>query len=182
MLQNGFLGSVLSALPNIKLSDLPNIDVSGGMSKGMTPPTDTDPKSKVPPVNQDAAAKFGNWLGSTDTKLAAADLMKRNLTGANQLLFENQKIGSADDITNKNQSDWKIAAIQGMLGNAYKLGIKTPEAVTANWNVLTNGKFKDAINDPTFSVIHPNFPDVFKKLLADQWAKQDANKNQIASK
>jgi len=180
MLQNGFLGGVLSALPNIKLSDLPNIDVSGkGMVAGMTPPTGGNPK-KTPTLPQDAASKFGNWLNTTDTKQMAADLMKRNLEGANQLVFENQDTSSADAIKNKNQSDWKIAAIQGMLGNAYRLGIKTPEEVTANWNVLTNGKFKDAINDPTFSVIHSNFPDVFKKLLADQWAKQ--NQNQIASK
>ena len=141
-----------------------------------------DPTKKDVPVNQDAAAKFGNWLGTQDSKLMSADLMKRNLTGADQLVFENQKIDTADNIKNKNQSDWKVAAIQNMLSQAFKVGIKTPEAVTANWDYLTQGKWKDALNDPTFAVVHPNFPDVFKKLLADQWAKQDKQNNSQTAK
>jgi len=142
----------------------------------------TAPETPAPiKQNQDAAEKFSNWLDTTDTKQMAADLSKRNLEGANQLVFENQDTSSPDAIKNKNQSDWKISAIQGMLQNAFKLGIKTPEAVTANWGVLTQGKYKDALNDPTFTNIHGNFADVFKQLLKDQWAKQD-NKNAVAQK
>ncbi len=173
MLQNGFLGNVLVNLPNIKLSDLPNLGITGGM----TPPSGD-------PVKQDAAQKFGSWLGTgtNDTKLAAKDLMNRNLMGADQLVFENQDTSNANAIRNMNQSDWKVAAIQNMLGQAYKAGIRTPEAVTANWPYLTQGKWSAALNDPTFSNIHKNFPDVFKKLLADQWVKQDALNNSLTAK
>jgi hypothetical protein len=183
MLQNGFLGGVLSALPNIKLSDLPKIDVSGGMAGGMTPPSG-DPVKKTTPIQQDANQKFGNWTGQADTKVMAQDLMNRGLKGADQLLFENQDTSNADAITNKNQSDWKTSAIQNILANAHKLNIRTPESVDANKNVLIgNGKWADAINNSSFQNIHPNFWQVTQGILKDQWAKEDAqNKNQTAKK
>lgn len=178
MLQNGFLGNVLSALPNIKLSDLPNIDVSGGMSKGMIPPAG-DPAKDIP---QTVHQKFGNWTGSMDNQVMAKDLMNRGLTGADQIMNDQVMPNSADNIRNR-QGDWKLAAVQNILSNAHKLNIRTPESVSTNWDVLNNGKWKDAINDPTFSVIHPNFKSVINSILKDQWAKEDAqNKNQTAKK
>src|ERR1700688_4409652 len=117
----------------------------------------TAPKDKIPPVNQDANQKFGNWTGSTDTKVMAADLMKRGLTGADQILYDQPNTNDANSIRNS-QGDWKLAAIQNILANAHKLGIRTPEAVMANKDVLIgNSKWKDAINNPAFKNIHPNF-------------------------
>ena len=138
----------------------------------------------IPPVNQDPHQRFGNWTGSTDTKVNAADLSKRGLINADQLVNENQDVSSADAIKNKNQSDWKISALQNVLANAHKFGIRSPEALDANRNVLIGNKaWSDAMNNPQFTNIHPNFWSVTKGILKDQWAKEDAaNKNSVAKK
>ena len=146
-----------------------------------------DPKKKDVPVNQDASDKFSNWTNSQDTKVAAKDLLDRGLKGADQLFFENQKTGSADDITKKNQSDWKVGAIQKILQKAYQKGIKDPTTFLApeNRDYLLSGlspDIKAAINDPTFNRIHENFWDVLgNSILPQQWAKEE-NKNAIAQK
>jgi|SRR6185312_10306447 len=143
-----------------------------------------DPTKKIPPVNTDVHQKFGNWTGSTDTKVNAQDLSNRGLVGADQLVNENQDTSSADAIKNKNQSDWKIAMLQNILTNAHKFGIRSPEALDANRNVLIgNNKWADAVNNPQFAVVHPNFWQVTKGILKDQWAKEyAANKNNVANK
>ena len=62
MLQNGFLGGVLSALPNIKLNDLPKIDVSGnGMAAGMIPPTGGGDDKPVP-ITSDTMRRWNNLI------------------------------------------------------------------------------------------------------------------------
>jgi len=48
-----------------------------------------------PTATQDTYQKFGNWTGSTDTKLMAADLKKRGLIGADQLIDE-EMFGSSE--------------------------------------------------------------------------------------
>jgi len=144
-----------------------------------------DPTKKVtPPVNQDPHQRFGNWTGSPNTKVNAEDLLRRGLVGADQLVNENQDTSSRDAIINKNQSDWKIAAMQNILSNAHKFGIRSPEALDANRNVLIgNSKWADAINNPQFAVVHPNWWQVTKGILKDQWDKEDAaNKQSVAKK
>lgn len=152
---------------------------------GQKPPK-KDPK---PPTKEEEAEaeQFGNWADTKDTKVASKDLMDRGLVGADQLYNENQKTNNADEITNKNQSDWKIAAIQKILAKAYLAGIKSPEAflLPENRNYLLSGldpRIKDAINNPNFNVIHPNFWNILgDSILPQQWAKE-ANKKEIAKK
>lgn len=173
MLQNGFLGGVLSALPNIKLADLPNL----GITNGMTPPEDGG--GKKPPPN-----KFGDWAGSQDTKVIGKKLMDLGLTGADQIYYDNPNVSTRNGVINS-QGDWKPAAISQILENAQRLGIRTPEELMANKDVLIgNPKFRDAINNPVFNNLHPNFWQVIgQKILPQQWAKYDAaNKNQTAKK
>lgn len=154
------------------------------MYNRLTLATGENEKPKTLPVAQDENQKFGNWTGQGDTKAMAEDLGKRGLVGADQLLFENQDTSSADAIKNKNQSDWKVAMIQNVLTNAKKFGIRTPEALLANKNVLIgNPKWVDAVNNPAFNNIHPNFWSVItKSILPEQWAKYDKSKNQDIAK
>jgi len=149
-----------------------------------TPPDGGDKGKKTPPINQDENQKFGNWTGSLDTKINASDLMKRGLIGADQLVNENQDISTPDAIKNKNQSDWKIAAMQQILANAKKFNLRTPEEVNANRNVLIgNPKWVEAINNPYFNNIHPNWwKTITDSILPEQWAKYDASKKDIAKK
>lgn len=145
-----------------------------------------DPKKNAIP--SDISEKFGNWTGSEDTKINSQDLMNRGLLGANQLVFENQSTSTADDIKNKNQSDWKIAAIQKILQKAYQKGIKDPTVFLQpeNRDYLLSGvdpKIKAAINDPVFNQVHPNFWQVLgNSILPEQWKKFSINNNNVATK
>ena len=179
MLQNGFLGGVLSALPNIKLSDLPTL----GITNGMTPPIDggTPPSGggKTPPPS-----KFGDWAGSQDTKVIGKKLMDLGMTGADQIYYDNPDVSTRNGVINS-QGDWKPAAISQILENAKRLNIRTPEAMMVNKDVLIgNPRFRDAINNPVFNNIHPNWWQIIsQKILPQQWAKFDAqNKNQTTKK
>lgn len=136
------------------------------------------------PVQPNKFEKFGNWTGQTDTKVMAADLMKRGLIGAGQLLYDNPNLNSADAIRNA-QSDWKIAAIQKILSRARELNFRNPETINANKNALMstiNPQYRDAINSQDFQTIHPNFWSVIThSLIPEQYAKEDAA-NLIAKK
>lgn len=138
---------------------------------------------------QDPSEQFGNFANSQDSKVAAQYLSNKGLVGADQLVNENQDTSSADAIKNKNQSDWKVAAIQKILQKAYQKNIRNPTEFLQPENraYLLSGvdpRVKQAILDPTFSVIHPNFWQVLgNSVLKDQWDKTDAaNKNQIVTK
>lgn len=140
------------------------------------------PKSALPYISQDDLQKFGNWTGKTDTKEIAADLMKRGLVGANQLVNDNPDITSANGIRNA-QSDWKIAAIQDIVANARKYNLRSPEAVMANKHLLvSNPNWRAAIEDPYFNHIHPNWwSTITHSILPEQYAKE-AQQNLVAKK
>lgn len=134
-----------------------------------------DKKPVLPP--QDLLQKFGNWTGQTDTKVMAEDLIKRGLVGGEQLRYDQPNTSTAEGIRNA-QSDWKVAAIQDILSNARKFNLRKPEEVLANKNVLiSNPKWRDAINNDSFKTIHPNFWNVITdSLLPSQYAKEDAQR------
>lgn len=139
-----------------------------------------DPKkaATIPPT------KFGDWAGSQDTKVIAKKLMDLGMKGADQIYYDSPDVSNRNGVINS-QADWKPAAISQILENAHRLNIRTPEAMMVNRNVLIgNPKMRDAINDPTFQNIHPNFWQVLsEKILPQQWAKYDAaNKNSVATK
>lgn len=136
-----------------------------------------DPVKKGSNPSAEQLDAFGNWTGQTDTKVMAADLMKRGLIGAGQLLYDNPNLNSADAIRNA-QSDWKIAAIQKILSRARELNFRNPETINANKKALMstiNPRYRDAINSQDFQVIHPNFWSVIAhSLIPEQYAKEDA--------
>lgn len=138
-----------------------------------------DPTKKLP---QDDLARFGNWTGQTDTKVMAADLKRRGLIGAQQLIEDAPNVNDPNSIRNS-QSDWKTAAIQQILSNAKKFNLRTPEEINANRNVLVGNKnWADAINSKDFNVIHPNFWQVVThSLIPEQYAKFD-KQNTIAKR
>lgn len=126
-------------------------------------------------------ADFGNWTGQTDTKVMAKDLSKRGLIGADQLLADNPNMNDKDSIRNS-QSDWKPAAIALIVANARKYNLRKPEELSANRELLLNSldpRIKDAIKNPYFTQIHPNFWNVLdKSIIPQQWAKVDAANQQ----
>ena len=142
--------------------------------------TGGDPTKKTPPPN----TGFGDWAGSQDTKVIAKKLMDLGMVGADQMYYDNPDVSNRSGIVNS-QADWKPAVIAQILENAHRLNLRTPEAVMQNKDVLIgNPRFRDAINNPQFNNIHPNFWQVVtQKLLPLQWAKYDAaNKNQVVTK
>jgi len=153
------------------------------------PPLKEEPKEGGKGKEPTPAEKFANWANTNDTKVASKDLMNRGLIGADQMYNESQRTGNADEITNKNQSDWKVSAIEKILEKAYQGGIKTPTGflLPENRPYLLSGldpRIKDAINDPRFNQIHPNFWQILgNSILPQQWAKEDAaNKNAVVKK
>lgn len=143
------------------------------------------PTTKPTPPTQQELDDFGNWTGQKDTKIMAADLMKRGLKGADQLLLDNPNTSTTSGVINS-QSDWKPAAISKIVSNARKYNLRTPEELNANRKVLMNSldpRIQDAINNPVFQQIHPNFWQVIDhSIIPQQWAKVDAmNKQNIAS-
>lgn len=172
MLRNGFLG-LAANLP----TDLKGLPTLQGMVGGMAPPAGNP--TNQPPAN----FNFGNAGDAIDTKQAAQYLQRKGLIGADQIKESNPNINDPDSIRT-NQADWKISAIQHIMANAKRLGIRTPEALDANMNVLTNTldpKYRAALKDPSFAVTHPNFPQVLKSILKDQWENYD-NQNLIVKK
>lgn len=131
----------------------------------------------VPPLSQDELRQFGNWTGQTDTKVMARDLQKRGLIGAEQLVMDNPNVTSASSIRNA-QSDWKVSAIQEILANARRFNLRTPEEINANRDVLVqNSRWREGINNPYFTHIHPNFFDVISKsILPEQYTKEESRK------
>lgn len=150
-------------------------DLVGGKKK-------PNPNQPTPKQLQD----FGNWTGSTDTKVMAADLAKRGLLGADQIILSSPNTNDPNSVTN-NQGDWKPSAIMSIVANARKYNLRKPEEILANKKVLMNSldpRIQDAINDPRFHIIHRNFWDVLaNSIIPQQWAKVDAqNQNNLAKK
>jgi hypothetical protein len=157
----------------------------GGGNKKTVPTTKTAPTTTTKPTAQELE-DFGNWTGQTDTKVMAADLLKRGLVNAHQLIQDNPNQDDGNSIINS-QSDWKPAAISTIVSNARKYNLRTPEELDANRKVLMNSlppRLQDAINDPRFLQIHPNWWSVINKsIIPQQWAKVDAaNKTTTAKK
>jgi len=140
---------------------------------------------KAENTSDDESTEFADWTGTKgDTKAAAKDLMKRGLIGADQILNATVDTNDASSIKNS-QADWKPAAIQEILANAKKLNLRKPEEINANKDVLvSNPRFRDAINNPAFNQIHKNFWDVItNSILPEQWDKFDKMaKTQTAKK
>lgn len=130
------------------------------------------PKGTPP---DDPSKVFGNWVGNgeiLDTKLAAADLKRRGLQGADQIVETQPNLSDADSIRNS-QADWKPAVIQQILTNARKFNIRTREEVLANKDVLvSNSKWRDAINNDSFKNLHGNWWEIITdSILPEQYAK-----------
>lgn len=140
-------------------------------------------KGKKPPLVQDESQKFGNWLDTADTKIMAKDLMDRGLIGADQIYFDNPNPNDPNSIRNT-QGDWKLAAIRQILANAKKFNLRSPEAINANREVLIgNKKWADAIDNPYFNYIHPNFWSVITdSILPQRWKQYDETQKTIAKK
>lgn len=142
----------------------------------------TTPPPTTPKVGDDNT-QFGNWTGDNDTKSQVADLMKRGLIGASDMYQQQPDISNRNGIVNT-ATDWKPAAVSMILENAKRLNLRTPEAVMANKDTLiANPKWRDAINNPVFQQIHPNFWQVItRSILPQQWAKYDAQNKTVAKK
>src|SRR5450631_4290842 len=121
------------------------------------------------PVSNQQISNFSNWTGTggnvVDTKIAAQDLKKRGLVGADQIVDTVPNVNDPNSIKNS-QADWKPAAIQQILSNTRRLNLRTPESIEANKNVLvSNPKWRDAINNQSFQNVHPNFWSVIKNSI-----------------
>lgn len=142
---------------------------------------------KNPSAPLDKYQQFGSWLGSTDTKLMAKDLVKRGLENGNQLVDDTDRVNTGDASSIRNsQSDWKIAAMQHILANSLRLGIRKPEEMMANKKALISSldpQYQQALNNPAFDQIHPNWWKVANSILTEQYAKYDSmNANNVAKK
>lgn len=138
-----------------------------------------------PAMPTDQFQKFGLWTGTTDNRKMAQDLKDRGLENGQQLIDDTANVNTSDPNSIKNsQSDWKISAMQQILSNAARLKIKTPEEIAANKNALISSldpKYQQAINNPTFNQLHPNWWKVAHSILTDQYAKYaNMNNNNVA--
>jgi len=135
-----------------------------------------------PPTPTSNDFNWGKEGDAIDSKAAANYLKQKGLVGADQIVEAQPNLADANSIRN-NQGDWKVSAVQQILANAKKFNLRKPEEILANKNVLVgNPKWRDAINNPSFSVIHPNFwSTITDKILPEQYAKDDASKS-IAQK
>lgn len=140
---------------------------------GVPNPTNVVP---TPPrtLTAEELTAFGNWLPNGDNKAYASDLGKRGLANTTQMFVDNPNIKSKESVTNS-QSDWKPAAIQEILIRARKAGIKDTATFLANKEYLSNlsnPAYKDALKNPEFQKIHPNWwgviSDLYKERLANQ--------------
>jgi len=125
-------------------------------------------------LTPDELTAFGNWIPNGDNKMYASDLGKRGLLNTTQMFVDNPNVASKASVSNS-QSDWKPAAIQEILIRARKAGIKDPTTFLANKEYLSNlsnPAYKDALKNPEFQKIHPNWwqivSDLYKERLATQ--------------
>jgi len=161
--------SLLGATPTITT-------IPANANAGMTTvaPVNALAKGGKKKFTEEELNKFGNFAGTTDTKDVAKYLMGKGLIGASQLYTDSPNVATKEGIVNS-QSDWKPSAISHMLMQAKSLGIKSPESVTANKAALMASmppRLKEALNNPAFMQIHPNFWNVFKDILQDQYKKE----------
>lgn len=137
----------------------------------------------APKIKDNPDQSFGNWTGDFDTKTMAKDLMKRGMIGADQIFFQTPDTSTRNGIT-RSRSDVIPAAISQILQNAHNLGLKSPEAILANKNVLlANPLFRDTVNNPGFAQIYPNFWDIVaKSIFPEQLAKYNKQKQSDTAK
>lgn len=143
----------------------------GGLPANVIPPS-----TKLRQLSPDEMNSFVNWLPSRDSKDLSTDLGKRGLINASQLIEEKQPKIVTGQNSRAIQSSWKTAAILNILQKAREFGIKDEKELLANKDVLMQKEYKDAINDPTFKVIHPNWWDVVGKLYKERLDNETKSK------
>lgn len=129
----------------------------------------------TPSSNDFSFGKIGDVL---DTKIAAKYLQKKGLVGADQIKDAQPNTSDPNSIRT-NQADWKISAIQHIVANAKRLGIKKREEVMANKEALTSTldpKYRDAMRNTSFSTIHPNFWEVIGDSIIPEESSKDTSK------
>jgi hypothetical protein len=132
------------------------------------------PLKKLTPEQLNA---FTNWIPSGDSKAMAADLGKRGLIGADQLINDIQPNIITAGSARATQSAWKPAVILNILQKARQFGLKTLTELLANKDVLIdNPDYKKAVNHPMFQQIHPNWWQTIAGIYKDQLNKENATK------
>ena len=143
----------------------------GGLPTNAIPPS-----TKLRQLSPDEMNSFVNWIPSKDSKDLSTDLGKRGLINAAQLIEEKQPKIVTGQNSRAIQSSWKTAAILNILQKAREFGIKDQNELLANKDILMQKEYKDAINDPTFKVIHPNWWDVVGKLYKERLDNETKSK------
>lgn len=143
----------------------------GGLPANAIPPS-----TKLRQLSTDEMYAFANWIPSGDSKEMSTDLAKRGLVNASQLIEEKQPKIITTENTRSIQSSWKTAAILNILQKARQIGIKDEKELLANKDILMQKEYKDAINNPTFKVIHPNWWDVVGKLYKERLDNETKSK------
>ena len=135
------------------------------------------PPTPLRQLSPDELNKFANWIPSGDSKAMAADLGKRGLIGADQLINDIQPGIVTATNARATQSAWKPAVILNILQKARQFGLKNPQELLANKDVLIdNPDYKKAVNHPFFSQVHPNFWPTVAGIYKDQLDKENAVK------
>lgn len=190
MQNDNFYSSLLDNVPHgliqvgedNHLQNMANFSTLVSAKMSAMPKTTVGDKGKHDEATQQQ--KFSDWTGTNgDTKAMAKDLMNRGLVGADQIYYDQPDTSTKNGIINS-QGDWKVAAIQQILANARRLNIRTPESVMANKDVLIgNPRFRDAINNPVFQSIHPNWWQIItNSILPERWAIVDKQNKDTAKK
>jgi hypothetical protein len=135
------------------------------------------PTAAAPPMLSEAELRaFANYGGTTDPKGKAAYLASKGLVGASQILTDHPDVSTEKGIINA-QSNWKTSAIEAMLMQARKMGLKTPTQLSNNKAGLMSAidpRIKEALNHPAFNQIHPNFWETFNGIVKDQYDNEAA--------
>ncbi len=150
-----------------------NYLLAAKVDKGKKPPKE-EPLPPLRKLTPEEASRFANWIPSYNTKEMATDLGRRGLLNASQLIEEVQPNLVTAATSKSVQSSWKPAAIVNILQKAREFGIRTPQELIANKDVLMQKEYKDAINHPEFKRIHPNFWNVVGELYKERLQKESS--------
>lgn len=171
-----------SLMPNVAkvLESMPSLP---GISSGMKPPSEEEPKKKVP--SDSDSVRFGNFTnegtGAIDLDKASKYLTDKGLTGMGAIqppapIVNKYGVVNSQPIV-KSQSASGASLVSGLLQNAFKMGLRKPEEIEANKEVLINKlppELKELVNNWGFKSNHPNFWEVMKRnILPEQWKKFD---------
>lgn len=173
------LNSLSGLMPNVN-KVLDNMSMPG-MSSGMKP-TVEDPKKK--PTDADSV-RFGNFTnegtGAIDLGKASKYLTDKGLVGLGAVqppapIVNQYGVVNSQPMV-KSQASSGSALVSGILQNAFKMGLRKPEEVEANKDVLINKlspELKELVNHWGFKTNYPNFWEVMKRnIIPEQWSKFD---------